>query len=65
MIPYVKIKEIRIEKKLSQIELARKAHMSQSYLSELENNKKSPTLRQLCKIADALGVSPRKLVYYI
>lgn len=65
MVPYVKIKEIRIEKKMTQIQLARKAGISQSYLSELENNKKSPTLRQLCKIADALGVSPGKLVYYI
>lgn len=64
MIPYVKIKEVRIEKKLSQTQLAKKAKMSQSYLSELESNKKSPTLRQLCKIADALGVMPSELVYY-
>jgi transcriptional regulator with XRE-family HTH domain len=65
MIPYVKIKEVRTEKNMSQTELAKKAHMSQSYLSELESNKKSPTLRQLCKIADALNVSPGELVYYV
>lgn len=61
----VKIKEIRIEKELTQIELARKIGMSQSYLSELERNKKSPTLRQLCRIAEALEVHPSKLVYYV
>lgn len=65
MTPYVKTKEIRVEKKLSQIQLAKKARISQSYLSELESNKKSPTLRQLCKIADALGVMPGELVFYI
>lgn len=51
-------------KRLTQIQLAKKARISQSYLSELESNKKSPTLRQLCKIADALGVLPSELVYY-
>jgi transcriptional regulator with XRE-family HTH domain len=64
MVPYVKIREIRIEKNMTQIKLARKAGISQSYLSELESNKKSPTLRQLCKIAEALGVMPGELVYY-
>ncbi len=54
-----------MEKLLTQTRLAKKAKMSQSYLSELESNKKSPTLRQLCKIADALGVKPGELVYYV
>jgi transcriptional regulator with XRE-family HTH domain len=65
MIPFVKIKEVRVEKGFSQSDLANKAKMSQSYLSELESNKKSPTLRQLCKIADALDVMPGELVYYV
>lgn len=62
---YIIIKEVRIDKKLSQSELARRVPMSQSYLSELESNKKSPTLRQICKIANALGVSPEELYYYL
>lgn len=62
---YVKIREVRQEKNISQKELARKAEISQSYLSELEHNKKSPTLRQLCKIAEALNVKPGDLVYYL
>lgn len=65
MIPYLKIKDVRIAKKISQNALAGKIGMSQGYLSELESNKKSPTLRQLCKIAEALDVDPRELVYYL
>lgn len=65
MIPYLKIKDVRIAKKISQNALARKIGMSQGYLSELESNKKSPTLRQLCKIAEALDVDPWELVYYL
>lgn len=65
MTPLLKIKEIRIEKGLTQVELARKANISQSYLSELESNKKSPTLRQLCKIAEALNVRPDELWFII
>lgn len=65
MTPYLKIKDVRIRKKMSQTQLAKKAGISQSYLSELEINKKSPTLRQLCKIAEALNVEPGELVYYL
>lgn len=65
MTPYLRIKEMRIEKDLTQAQLAKKASISQSYLSELEHNKKSPTLRELCKIADALKVQPFDLVYFL
>lgn len=65
MTSFVRIEEVRINKNLTQIELARKAKISQSYLSELEHNKKSPTLRLLCKIAEALDVQPGELVYYL
>ena len=65
MIAKLKLKEIRVEKKLTQIKLAELAGISQGYLSELERNRKSPTLRQVCKIADALNVHPDKFMYYI
>ncbi|WP_461206946.1 helix-turn-helix domain-containing protein [Clostridium sp. DL1XJH146] len=61
---YIKIKELRIKHNLTQTELAKKSHISQSYLSELEHNKKSPTLRQLGKIAEALEVHPTELFYF-
>lgn len=50
------ISSIRREKELSQTELARKANLSNSYLSEIEANKRTPDLNVLKKIADALGV---------
>lgn len=65
MTPYLKIKEVRIKERLTQTELAKKSKISQSYLSELESNKKSPTLRQLCKIAKALNVHPNELWFII
>lgn len=63
--PYVKVKEVRLSKNLTQKKLAELAGISQSYLSELEVNKKSPTLNKLCKIAEALEVKPGDLVYYL
>lgn len=65
MTPYLKIKELRIRNGITQSALAKKAHISQSYLSELEHNKKSSTLRQLCKITEALSVHPDELWFII
>lgn len=65
MTAYLLIKEVRLSKNLSQMELAKKSGISQSYLSELESNKKSPTLRLLCKIAEALNVQPEELVNFL
>lgn len=54
----LKIKEIRIEKNMSQSELARLSGVNQSCISYLENRKrtKSPILKNLEKIAKALDV---------
>jgi PAS domain S-box-containing protein len=52
-----KIKVLRKQKKLQQIALAKKAGISQSYLSNIENGEKSPTIRILNKISEALGLS--------
>ncbi|WP_410506328.1 helix-turn-helix domain-containing protein [Haloimpatiens sp. FM7315] len=40
MVCLLKIKEIRESKEMTQTELAKKSGLSQSYLSELEHNKK-------------------------
>ncbi len=58
------IKEIRIKKKLSLRKLAELSGVSKSYLSELENNLKCPTILTLCKIADALDVKVEDLYTY-
>ena len=47
---------------LSQEELAFRAGMKRSYLSDLERGKRNPSVRALGRLADALGVSPAKLL---
>mgnify|MGYP002516140397 CR=1 FL=1 len=46
----------RKQKGLTLIELAKLTHLSKSLLNNIENEKTSPTLRQLELIAMALGV---------
>ena len=47
---------------MTQIELARASHLSDSYLSKIENGKSDGTLRTLRAIARALGVDLDLLV---
>ena len=58
------IKKIRKEKNLTQEELSQKSGISESYISELENNLKMPTILTLCKLAEALEVEITKLYKY-
>ena len=55
------IKEIRLKKNMTQEELSR---ISESYISELENNLKMPTILTLRKLAEALEVEITKLYKY-
>lgn len=52
-----RILQRRLELKLNQKELAQKANISVTYLSELERNKSYPSVRVCVDIANALGVS--------
>ncbi|HFQ1319763.1 helix-turn-helix domain-containing protein [Staphylococcus borealis] len=51
------IKKIRKEKKITQSELASSLKISQSYLSDLENNRKNLGIKTIEKIAKKLNVS--------
>ncbi|TRL62248.1 helix-turn-helix transcriptional regulator [Staphylococcus hominis] len=51
------IKKIRKEKKITQSELASSLQISQSYLSDLENNRKNLGIKTIEKIAKKLNVS--------
>jgi len=53
-----RMRVIRIEKGLSQLELANMAGLSQSFYSSIESHKKIPTLKTLIRIASALQVTP-------
>ena len=54
-----RIKEIRTQKSMSQLELSVKANMSQSFLASVEKGKKQPSVLTLLRIASALEVSPK------
>jgi len=55
------LKEKRLDRGLSQLELAKLSSVSYGYISELENGKKSPTLDTVCKLAKALDCNPAEL----
>ena len=55
-----KIKKIRTEKGISQLELANTAIFSQSFLANVESGKKKPSLLTILRIAEALNVNPRE-----
>jgi transcriptional regulator with XRE-family HTH domain len=56
------LKKLRLKKKLSQGDLAKKLEVDRAYISNIENGRMNPTLSTLEKIAGALGVSIKELV---
>ena len=59
-----RIKEVREQKNISLYKLSKYTGISRSYLSDLENNRKTnPSLETMYKISTALNVNIRKLFY--
>lgn len=56
------IKRIRNAKGMTQGDIHRAAGMDRGYISRVENGLKNPTLSNLEKIAQALGVKPDELL---
>lgn len=56
------IKKARLNKGLTQVQLANKAEIAQAYLSEIENDKAVPSIHVYRKIAKALGVPVTELL---
>ena len=57
------LKELRAEKKMTQVELAKKAKVTQAYIAMLESGeKKNPSLVIVRRIARALGVPISQLL---
>jgi transcriptional regulator with XRE-family HTH domain len=52
----------RLRAGLSQEELAFRAGMKRSYLSDLERGTRNPTIRALGRLAEALEVTPTSLL---
>jgi transcriptional regulator with XRE-family HTH domain len=57
-----RIRDIRLSKEMTQKELARKAGMSQTTISDMENSMVNITEKQLDKLADALGVEKGEIL---
>lgn len=58
------IRDMRIRKGLSQGELADASDLSQTYLSQIENNQKEPNISTLRRIAKELGI-PLPVLFYL
>ena len=55
-------KKFRIEKELTQKELAKAAGVHYSYLPKIESSKKLPSLKTICTLADSLDVKVHELL---
>lgn len=58
------IKTIRIKSNLTQVELAKRCQLSQTSLSQIENNNKKPSARTIKKICEVLEVS-ESIIYIL
>lgn len=56
------LKQQRVKRKLTQAELAERSDLDVTYISLLERGGRQPTLKVFLKLADALGVSPTRLL---
>lgn len=56
------IKKIRLAKGMTQGDLCRKLDLDRSYMSNVENGKKNPTLSTIEKVAKALEVPTGRLL---
>lgn len=57
----IALKEFRLEKNISQEELALSSELDRTYISMLERNLKTPTLGTIVKLSKSLDISPIQL----
>ncbi len=62
--PYIgnRLKELRIEKKMTQLQLAEALHLSKSAIVQYEHNKREPNFESLNRIVSYFKVSPQYLI---
>jgi XRE family transcriptional regulator, regulator of sulfur utilization len=58
------IQKLRKEKSMTQGDFADKCEITQTYLSQIENNQKEPTLSVLKKISEVLQI-PLPILFYL
>jgi transcriptional regulator with XRE-family HTH domain len=52
-----RVKDLRTLKGMKVVELAKKAHISQPYLSDIEKSRTTPSIDKLTSICDALEIT--------
>ena len=58
----IELRKARTRAGLTQEELAFKAHVDRTYISMLENDKKSPTVDMLMRLCQSLGITASQLL---
>ena len=56
------VRVLRLERGLTQEELAHRCEMERSYVSDLERGRRNPSVKALGRLAAALGVAPEALL---
>jgi transcriptional regulator with XRE-family HTH domain len=56
------VRDLRRQQQLSQEELAHRADMDRSYISDLERGRRNPSVKAIGRIAQALCVPPDTLL---
>ena len=56
------VRRLRIERKLTQEQLAHEAGIDLTYVGGIERGRRNPSVKVLGQIADALSVHPRELL---
>jgi transcriptional regulator with XRE-family HTH domain len=59
-----KVREIRLQKKMSQGDVAKILSVHRSYISGIERGMRNPSLMTIEKIAKALGISKENLLKF-
>lgn len=57
----IKLKSVRVRHNMTIESLAEISGVSKSHISDIETGQRMPTIKVLCKLAKALGVSPEEL----
>jgi transcriptional regulator with XRE-family HTH domain len=58
----IKLAELRSERGLTQLQLATASELDRSYISDLENGKKAPTIDTLAQLAEVFSMTISQLV---